>query len=66
LHRYGIEAYRYSGQRRSTIMIRASRQFIEETLIPEYEQFRETMVSYFEEVTQRVISKALGVENTEL
>jgi len=66
LRRYGIDAYRYSGQRRSTIMIRASRRFIDETLIPEYEQFRETMVSYFEEVTQRVVSQALGVDSSEL
>jgi hypothetical protein len=66
LRRYGIEAYRYSGQRRSTIMIRASRRFIDETLIQEYEQFRETMVSYFEEVTQRVVSQALSADNSEL
>jgi hypothetical protein len=65
LRRYGIKAYRYSGQRHSTIMIRASRRFIDETLIPEYEQFRETMVSYFEEVTERVISQALGVDSSE-
>jgi hypothetical protein len=65
LQRYGIKAYRYSGQRHSTIMIRASRRFIDETLIPEYEQFRETLVSYFEVVTQRVVSHALGINNTE-
>jgi len=66
LRRYGIEPYRYSGHRRSTIMIRASGRFIDETLIPEYEQFRETMVSYFEEVTQRVVSQALSIDNSEL
>lgn len=65
LHRYGIQAYPYSGQRHSTIMIRASRRFIDETLIPEYEQFRQTLVSYFEQVTQRVVSQALGFYNTE-
>lgn len=65
LRRYGIKPYRYSGQRHSTIMIRASRRFIDETLIPEYEQFRETMASYFEEVTERVISQALGVDSSE-
>ena len=65
LHRYGIKAYRYSGQRRSTIMIRASRRFIDETLLPEYQQLRETMVSYFEEVTQRVVSQALSADSSE-
>jgi len=65
LSRYGIKAYRYSGQRRSTVMIRASHRFIKETLIPEYEQFRETMVSYFEEVTQRVVSQALSADISE-
>jgi hypothetical protein len=65
LRRYGIKPYRYSGQRHSTVMIRASRRFIDDTLIPEYEQFRETMVAYFEEVTGRVISQALGVDSFE-
>jgi hypothetical protein len=65
LRRYGITAYRYSGQRHSTIMIRASRKFIDETLIPEYEQFRESMVSYFEQVTQRVVSQVLDNDGSD-
>ena len=59
LRRYGITPYRYHGQRHSTVMFKASEQFIAETLLPEFQQLQATLVSYFEEVTQRVVSKAL-------
>ena len=63
LRRYGITPYPYPypyhGQRHSTIMIKASEQFITETLLPKFNQLRATLVSYFEAVTQRVVSKAL-------
>jgi hypothetical protein len=62
LTRYGITAYRYSGQRRATIMVKASRRFMEETLMPEFQQLHAVLISYFEEVTQRVIAQALGAE----
>lgn len=65
LRRYGITPYRYHGQRRSTIMIKASEQFITDTLLPEFNQLRATLVSYFEEVTQRVVSKALFSDTSE-
>jgi hypothetical protein len=66
LRRYGIDAYRYQGQRRYTIMIRASLRFIEETLWPEFEQLRAELVSYFEAITQRVLSQALEVDLSDL
>jgi hypothetical protein len=65
MRRYGITPYRYRGQRRTTIMVKASRRFIEETLMPEFEQFQSTLVSYFEEVTQRVLSAALSADNSD-
>jgi hypothetical protein len=58
LRRYGITPYRYHGQRHSTIMIKASEQFILETLLPEFNQLRTILVSYFEEVTRTVVFKA--------
>jgi hypothetical protein len=60
LRRYGVSPYRYSGQRHTTVMARVSRRFVDETLWPEYEQLRETLERYLEEVTERVIAQALG------
>lgn len=65
LRRYGARPYRYPGQRRTTIMAKVSRRFVDETLWPEFEQFHATLVSYIEEVTQRVISQALDTEDLE-
>ena len=34
--RYGLEPYRYKGQRYTTVIVRAPRSFIDRTLWPEY------------------------------
>jgi hypothetical protein len=59
LRRYGIEPYRYSGQRRTTVMARVTRTFAEEVLWPEYQQLNATLRAHLESVTQRVITRAI-------
>jgi hypothetical protein len=59
LRRYGIEPYRYSGQRRTTVMARVTRTFAEEVLWPEYEQLNATLRDHLESVTRRVIARAI-------
>ena len=59
LRRYGIRPYRYRSQRRTTIMARVSRKFVDETLWSEFEQFDRTLQAYLNEVTERVIGEAV-------
>jgi hypothetical protein len=59
LRRYGIEPYRYSGQRRTTVMARVTRTFAEEVLWPEYQQLNATLRAHLESVTRRVIARAI-------
>lgn len=59
LRRYGIEPYRYHGQRRTTVMAKVSQKFVEETLWPEFEAFQATLSDYFDEFTSRVIMEVL-------
>jgi hypothetical protein len=59
LRRYGIEPYRYSGQRRTTVMARVTRTFAEEVLWPEYQQLNATLREHLESVTRRVIARAI-------
>ena len=59
LRRYGISPYRYRGQRRTTVMARVSRTFVNDTLWPEFEALQATLQEYFDEFTARVISDAL-------
>ena len=65
LRRYGIRPYRYSGQRRTTVMVRASRRFIEETLWPEFQQFDQMLHTYLSEMTEQVIREALEADSSE-
>jgi len=60
LRRYGIEPYRYSGQRSTSVMVRTPRRFLDEVLMPEYQQLNDELTRHFDEVTQRVIARALG------
>jgi hypothetical protein len=59
LRRYGIKPYRYSGQRRTTVMARVTRAFAEEVLWPEFRELNETLRAHLESVTTRVIAQAI-------
>lgn len=53
--RYGLEPYRYRGQRHTTVMVRAPRSFVENTLWPEYLELQGALNSYLNEATERII-----------
>jgi hypothetical protein len=53
--RYGLEPYRYKGQRYTTVVVRAPRSFVEKTLWPEYLALQEALHSYLNEATERII-----------
>ncbi|MFC1610697.1 hypothetical protein ACFL6C_07055 [Myxococcota bacterium] len=57
--RYGIEPYRYKRQRRTTLVIRASERFLQETLIPQYEQMCNTLDEHLDAVTKRVVAEVI-------
>src|SRR4051812_42615164 len=65
LRRYGITPYRYRGQRRTTIMARVSKTFVQETLWPEFEALHDTLLTYFNAFTTRVIAQALNADASE-
>jgi hypothetical protein len=57
--RYGIKPYRYSRQRRTTLMIRVSERFLDETLWPEFSELSQVLSEQLGEVTERIIAKAI-------
>lgn len=59
LKRYGITPYRYPRQRKTTIMARVSRSFVDQTLWPEFEQLSRALREHLEAVTARVVSEVL-------
>ena len=65
MRRYGISPYRYRGQRRTTVMARLSRSFVNDTLWPEFLELQQTLSAYFDALTDRVIEQALEVKASE-
>ena len=53
--RYGIEPYRYKRQRHTTVVVRAPRSFILQTLWPEYQELMGALDAYLNEATERII-----------
>ena len=59
LRRSGVDPYRYSGQRRTTVMARAPKDLINEEIWPEFQELHKTLHSYLSDVTKRVIATAV-------
>lgn len=59
LERYGLQAYRYSGERRTTVMVEAPRRFVAEVLFPIYEEMGQALSMHLSEITRRVLLEAL-------
>ena len=65
LRRYGITPYRYGGQRRTTVMARAPRSFVDETLWPEFQELSRELQRYLAEVTDRVIAAGVYADSSD-
>jgi hypothetical protein len=53
--RYGLEPYRYKGQRRTTVVVRAPRSLVDKVLWPEYLELQSALHAYLNEATERII-----------
>ena len=63
--RYGIQPYRYHGQRYTTLNARVSKRFVDETLWPEFEQITQVLHQHLNEVTERIIAQAIHTDVSE-
>lgn len=59
LRRYDLKPYRYRGQRRTTVLVRATKTFVNEVLWPEFEQLDRLLRSHLEAVTARIVAQAI-------
>ena len=66
MRRYGIHPYRYRGQRRTTVMARVTKRFVDETLWPEFEELQATLVEYFDQFTERIIGEVLNADTSDI
>lgn len=65
LRRYGIRPYRYYRQRHTTVMVRVSQQFVDEILWPEFEALQDTLCTYLDQVTNRVIAAGVFADSAD-
>ncbi len=63
--RYEVQTYRYRGQRRSTLMAKVSRGFVNQTLWPEFEELSQVLREYLDQITERVIGEAIHRDTSE-
>jgi hypothetical protein len=63
--RYGLEPYRYSRQRYTTVMVRAPKSFIEQTLWPEYREIQKALEQYLVDATTRIIREEVYKDSAE-
>jgi hypothetical protein len=66
LRRYGIKPYRYRGQRHTTVMARVTKRFVDDTLWPEFMELSRTLDRFLDEVTRRVIARAVCADSSEM
>ncbi len=63
--RYGLDPYRYKGQRHTTVMVRAPQSFVQRTLWPEYQEIHRELERYLMEVTDRIIREEVFGDSTD-
>lgn len=65
MRRYGLKPYRFSGQRHTTVMTKAPKGFVNETLWLEFREISQTLHTYLSEVTERVVSEVICPDSSE-
>ena len=64
--RHGLDPYRYKGQHYTSVMVKAPRPFIKETLWPEYLELKDALDEYLNEATEKIIREELFRGSSEM
>ena len=59
LQRYDLKPYRYPSQRRTTVVVKVARSFVDDVLWPQFQQLNQTLFSHLDAVTTRIIHEAI-------
>jgi hypothetical protein len=63
--RYGLKPYRYPRQRRTSIMVRAPRRFVDDVLLQEFRDLDMALQAYLREVTLKVIREEVFADTSD-
>ncbi len=56
-HKYNLKPYRYYRQKHTTVMVKISKPFLDETVWPEYLKYARILEELVDEITTEVITK---------
>ena len=62
-HKHGLKPFRYYRQKYTTVMVNASKPFVDEILWPEYLKYAKVLEELVDEITIQVISKIHKTED---
>jgi hypothetical protein len=65
LRRYGINPYRYWGQKHTTVMARVSVGFVKSTLWPEFLELDKILTAQVDDLTERLIADSVHADSSE-
>lgn len=65
LRRYGMPPFRYPKQRHTSVMVRVSPRFVDETLWPEFIELSKVLDEYLTQITDRVIAESIFADTSE-
>ena len=63
--RYDLRPYRYKRQRRTTVVLKAPKSFVETTLWPEFAELHRALNEYLNTATERIIREEVHRDTTE-
>ncbi len=63
--RYGLEPYRERGQRYTSVMVRAPKGFVSETLWPEFQELDQTLIEHLNAVADRIVKQVVHPDMAE-
>ena len=63
--RYELRPYRYARQRRTTVVIKAPKDFVETVLWPEYQALSKILYEYINQMTEKIITEEIHRDTTE-
>ena len=63
--RYELRPYRYARQRRTTVMLKVSSDFVDTVLWPEYEALNSVLHEYISQITDKIIAEEIHRDTTD-
>jgi hypothetical protein len=63
--RYGLRPYRYKRQKRTTVMVRLPKSFVDQILWPEFNELDRVLRTYLADVTQRLIREQVHADTSD-